>query len=312
VDALGPVLAQFRFQSDLYCLLRGAGSWGLSIPRASGTAYIHSLRGGRCALRMGSETIKLSPGDVVLLPHGAAHDVLGEEHDQAVPLDIAELVERRRQGADRVFAVGHGDVRTEMVCGGYAFDHNGFNPVLDFLPPLVHLSAATTAEPRMESILNAAANELTSPGLGSDLALERLGDLLLITALRSCVSALRAGDGGNGWLRGLSDPSTAAALHAIHTKPEQPWTLDRLAEQAAVSTSTLTARFSSHVGMSPHQYLTRWRMLTAASHLSSTSWTLDEIAARVGYGSGPAFNKAFKAEFGMPPGEFRRAERSAG
>jgi len=306
VDALAPVLAQFRFRSDLYCLLEGAGSWGLRVPKAGNTAYVHCLRRGRSTVRVGDETVELAPGDLLLLPHGDAHDILGKAGDGAQPLDIAELAARRQERADRVYAVGHGHGQTEMVCGGYVFDRNGFNPLLDFLPPVVFLSAKASAEPRMEAILSAAAHELTNPDLGSDLALERLAELVLIAALRSCIGALDAGGGEGGWLRGLGDPPTAAALHAIHAAPDRAWTLDQLAEQAAVSTSTLTARFRTHLGLSPRQYLTRWRMLTAASHLTNTSLPLTEIATRVGYGSDAAFNRAFKAEFGMPPGEFRR------
>lgn len=311
MDALAPVLGQFRFRSDLYCLLEGAGSWGLSVPAAGDTAYVHCLRRGRSTVQVGSDEFELAPGDLLLLPHGDAHDVLGEPGNETEPLDIGELLTRRAQRADRVHLVGRGRSETELVCGGYAFDRNGFNPLLDFLPTVVFVSAAASAESRVEAILAAAVHELTNPGPGSDLALERLAELILISALRSCIDATEPDGREGGWLRALSDPPTAAALHAIHAEPEQPWTLAQLAERAAVSRSTLTARFRTHLGLSPLRYLARWRMLTAASYLTSTSLPLGEIAARVGYSSDSAFNKAFKAEFGVPPGEFRRDRSSA-
>ena len=37
--------------------------------------------------------------------------------------------------------------------------------------------------------------------------------------------------------------------------------------------------------------------------------TLAKIAARVGYHSEPAFNRAFSRVVGMPPGAVRRAQR---
>jgi AraC-like DNA-binding protein len=36
-----------------------------------------------------------------------------------------------------------------------------------------------------------------------------------------------------------------------------------------------------------------------------------EIAAEVGYESEPAFNRAFKREFGLPPARFRTQSKAA-
>ena len=52
-------------------------------------------------------------------------------------------------------------------------------------------------------------------------------------------------------------------------------------------------------------YLTRWRLQLAARTLERTSRGVAEIAADVGYESEAAFNRAFKREFGQPPGRYR-------
>jgi AraC-like DNA-binding protein len=44
--------------------------------------------------------------------------------------------------------------------------------------------------------------------------------------------------------------------------------------------------------------------------LSSTSYTVAQIAAEVGYESEAAFNRAFKREFTIPPARFRSKSRS--
>jgi AraC-like DNA-binding protein len=41
-----------------------------------------------------------------------------------------------------------------------------------------------------------------------------------------------------------------------------------------------------------------------AQLLASTSHSIAQIAAEVGYESEPAFNRAFKREFGSPPARF--------
>jgi AraC-like DNA-binding protein len=52
-------------------------------------------------------------------------------------------------------------------------------------------------------------------------------------------------------------------------------------------------------------YLTRWRLQLAARSLEKTPRGVAEIAADVGYESEAAFNRAFKREFGQPPGRYR-------
>jgi AraC-like DNA-binding protein len=58
-------------------------------------------------------------------------------------------------------------------------------------------------------------------------------------------------------------------------------------------------------------YLTRWRLQLAARSLERTSRGVAEIAAEVGYESEAAFNRAFKREFGQPPGRYRSDHKNS-
>jgi len=44
----------------------------------------------------------------------------------------------------------------------------------------------------------------------------------------------------------------------------------------------------------------------AARMLQTTRESVIQVASEVGYDSEAAFNRAFKREFGVPPGQFRR------
>jgi AraC-like DNA-binding protein len=68
----------------------------------------------------------------------------------------------------------------------------------------------------------------------------------------------------------------------------------------------LAERFGSTVGIPPMQYLTRWRVVLAAHLLRGGEANLGRIAESVGYESEAAFSRAFKREFGVPPGAWRR------
>jgi AraC-like DNA-binding protein len=62
----------------------------------------------------------------------------------------------------------------------------------------------------------------------------------------------------------------------------------------------LAERFRHFLGVPPMAYLTHWRMQFGAQLLTSTSHSVAQISAEVGYESDePAFNRAFKREFGF-------------
>ena len=76
-----------------------------------------------------------------------------------------------------------------------------------------------------------------------------------------------------------------------------------------IGLSVLAERFRYFLNEPPMAYLTRWRLQLGAQMLSSTSHSVAQIAAEVGYESEAAFNRAFKREFGAPPARFRNQSR---
>src|SRR5262249_10268546 len=69
--------------------------------------------------------------------------------------------------------------------------------------------------------------------------------------------------------------------------------------------TALVERFTRYLSEPPMTYLTRWRLQLAARSLENTPRGVSEIAGEVGYESEAAFNRAFKREFGEPPGRYR-------
>jgi AraC-like DNA-binding protein len=96
----------------------------------------------------------------------------------------------------------------------------------------------------------------------------------------------------------------------MHRRPAHPWTIAALANDVGISRSILAERFRRYLSETPIAYLTRWRLQLGAQMLKSTSSSVAEISAQVGYESEPAFNRAFKREFGLPPARFRNTKRN--
>lgn len=145
-------------------------------------------------------------------------------------------------------------------------------------------------------------------GAGGEAVLGKLSEVLYVETLRLYISHLPPRQ--TGWLAGARDPEVGKTLALMHRNPAHPWTISSLAEEVGISRSVLAERFRHYLNESPMAYLTRWRLQVGAQMLASTSYSVAQIAAEVGYESEAAFNRAFKREFMVPPARFRSQARS--
>lgn len=138
------------------------------------------------------------------------------------------------------------------------------------------------------------------PGRG--IVLERLMEVLLITALRAGAATSLP----PGLLRGLSDPLLSGAFQRIHTERGGPPSGSQLAKTAGLSRSGFIERFRRQVGRSPKEYALEWRMAVAKTLLRQGGMTNSEIAEKIGYVSASTFGMAFVRHEGISPGAFAR------
>jgi transcriptional regulator GlxA family with amidase domain len=158
------------------------------------------------------------------------------------------------------------------------------------------------------SLLRSMAEESSRKRPGGEAVLERMSEMLFVEVLRRYLESLPPSQ--TGWLAGTREPAVGRALALIHEKPAEPWTLERLGEEAALSRSVLHEKFVSYIGQPPMQYLTQWRMQLAAKRLRDSDAKVHEVAMEVGYGNEAAFARAFKRAVGESPGAWRRSHRS--
>jgi AraC-like DNA-binding protein len=111
-----------------------------------------------------------------------------------------------------------------------------------------------------------------------------------------------------GWLAGLKDAHVGKALRLLHMHPMRNWTVDDLAHEVGMSRSALAQRFTRLIGETPIRYLAAWRIQLAKQMLRDPAGSsIQAVAARVGYESEPAFNRAFKRATGSPPAAWRKS-----
>lgn len=111
--------------------------------------------------------------------------------------------------------------------------------------------------------------------------------------------------------RRLGYPPTVRQAHdEIELHLSSPVSTPALAASIGVSASTLTRRFKEATGMSVTQYVAERRCSRAARLLTTTSRSVRDIAAFVGYEDANYFVKVFRKAYGTTPTEYR-ARRSA-
>lgn len=318
MDALSELLRVVKLSGALFYKSRCTAPWCLNAPSSSAFApfvapqathiiEFHHISAGRAYVRVGQETTPLEAGDIVMMPHGDAHQM--GNGTGGTPIDgaaaLPALMSRQLHLAD----MGGGGEETGLVCGYLACDADLLKPVLTGLPRVlrVNLRADESGE-WFENTLRHAVEQAAAAKPGSAVFLAHLAEALFADVLRRYLASLP--EGRTGWLAGSGDPAVGRALAALHRRPAHDWSLEELARETGVSRSVLIERFTRYLGVAPMSYLTDWRLELGAESLRTTSRSVQAIAIDVGYESEAAFNRAFKRRFSSPPARYRRDWRA--
>ncbi|OWQ91883.1 AraC family transcriptional regulator [Roseateles aquatilis] len=275
--------------------ITGRGHWAVRYSEYGQPSFCIMLEGS-CLLAVdGHEPITISAGDFVLLPATPAFTISSFVPAPPVHFDPNAMpggnIERRygdQKGAPEMRSLG----------GAFLFDCADPRLLVSLLPGVVHVQGSA----RLAQLVNMVGEEYAGQQPGSDYMLSRLVGMLLIEAMRSTTT----GSAPSGLLRGLGDERLAPALKKIHARVDHAWTVEELAEAAALSRSAFFERFTRKVGVAPMEYLLTWRMELAKDLLRRAGLSVTEVAERVGYGSSSSFSVAFSRHVGESPSRYAR------
>ena len=308
-DALGEALYFLRMNGAYYCRSELSAPWGLTLHAMPGYIWFHVVTSGRGWLQTdGSAPLSLGPGELALVPHGKGHALRSEPGAPApwiLDLDLEQVSDRYE-----ILRHGGGGEPSTLICGAVRFDHPAARNLVEILPAIIHIE--TLSSPQMDwmqstlRLMGAEARELQP---GGEAVITRLGDILVIQAIRSWIETDPAAR--TGWLGALQDRHIGRAISLIHRDPARAWTVASLADELGMSRSAFAARFTELVGEPTMQYVTRWRMHVALNSLQEEGATVAELANRLGYRSEAAFARAFKRVVGVSPGAAKRTPEAA-
>ena len=320
MDVLSEVLKVVKLDGAVFYNGEFSAPWSFRSPAsrrlapylAPGAGHViiyHLLTEGRgyAEIKHGTR-VALGAGDIVIFPHGDPH-MLGNGPVLDTVDSERELQRILSQGPKLVRLGGGGEI-TRIVCGYMACEPQLSKLFLAGLPPVFKINIRTDASGQwLENSIRFSVAEAETSRAGGEAVLAKLSEALFVETLRRYIAQLP--EEQTGWLAGARDPEVGNALALMHRRPAHPWTIAGLASEAGISRSVLAERFSRYLGEPPMAYLTRWRLQLGAQMLNSTSYSVAQIAAEVGYESEPAFNRAFKRQFELPPARFRSASKSA-
>jgi AraC-like DNA-binding protein len=300
MDPLDDAFLAMRVRESLYARLDASAPWAVRF-REGKAARFGLVIAGSCWLttEAPAKSIPLAPGDCYVILDGSTY-TLGDD-PRSTPQNCFDVVPKLVDGA---VAIGGGGAAATVVTGWFVYDELGARPLTALLPRVLLTRVDGYRTELLKATLDLLAKETERPGIGSGVVVSGLADILFVQAIRSHLNS--SSEDEVGWLAALADKRIGAAMRALHGKPAEPWTVEKLATLSNMSRSAFAARFKAKLGEAPLEYLTRWRMFRAGVLLRHTERSLAEIAHEVGYESDAALSKAFHRIVGMAPGAFRK------
>jgi AraC-like DNA-binding protein len=277
-DRLAGLLQRFSVSARVF---HSGPLCGINDFAGNGQGQLHLLRRGPLEVRHAGELLSVDEPSLLFYPRPLAHRFVS---DAEVGADMA--------CADISFGGGPMPAATPSS--------SAFNPLSRALPaflclPLAELGGAA-------AVLDLLFEEAFAERCGRQAVVDRLFEVVLVLLLRHLLDSGRLQQGP---LAGLGHPQLAKAIVAMHDDPARAWTLQALARVAGMSRSRFADVFAQQVGQPPARYLTGFR-ITLAQQALLRGDGLERIAQQVGYGSAAALSRAFSAECGCSPRDWRR------
>jgi AraC-like DNA-binding protein len=309
MDGLGHLLSGPRAREAFLLRMVMEPPWSVRIEDDPALTLLAVARGSMWVTGGLGEPIEMNAGDVMVVQGGPIYTVA--DHP-STPSQVTvrkgnecydpegRLVAQSMSLGIRTWGNSHNG-STVLLVGTWEAAAEAGRPLLSSLPPFLMLRR----DEWNAALVDVLGAEMVQDRPGQEVVLDRLLDLVLVTAVRSWLAEQAAAPG-----LAASDPVVDHVLRLMHHSPEHPWTIASLARDAGVSRAALARRFTEAVGEPPMTYLTGWRLSLAADLLTATDRGIEQVAREVGYGSPFALSAAFKRVRGLSPQQHRRAVRA--
>jgi len=99
------------------------------------------------------------------------------------------------------------------------------------------------------------------------------------------------------------------AMAYVHARYAERVSLKDIAAYVGLSEQHLIRSFRKEIGITPIDYLKRYRIRQAKALLEASDKTVTEVSLEVGFSDSSYFARVFRREAGVSPSAYRRGER---
>jgi AraC-like DNA-binding protein len=270
VDKLQKFVNSFSVDSEV--IFNGSFCGGKSLGSgASDHGHLHFLKSGKLTVKCADgHKLVFDKPTIIVLPSSTEHQIISTESEDV-----------------------------DVLCATIKFKGVEQQRLIPSLPKLICM---TLDDGPMQETVKWMFNELNgvdieSTGLGQQSIVDKLCDILLIQMFRDLSEK---GIVMQGMLAGLSHPGLAKTLAVLQESPEEAWTVETMAEHAAMSRSKFAELFRDTLGQTPNDFLTDLRV-SIAQQLLMQDKPVSLVANSVGYEHGSALARVFRKKTGLSP-----------
>jgi AraC family transcriptional activator of mtrCDE len=194
LDLLSDILRRLSVKGTLYFRTAFTPPWGVEVPAFQNVARFHFAHRGDCMVRISdsSETLMLAQGDLVIIPHGAAHSLYSEQTNPEDALPLDHVLEASGFTGEGVWVHGGegSDRQTQLICGHFSFAANAKHLIFDRLPTHIHIpNYGETAGKWLETTLRIIGDETGGARIGGDLIALKMSEAIFAQALRTFIES---------------------------------------------------------------------------------------------------------------------------
>ena len=292
-------LAQITGSVDIQCLFRDKWYAPHGRRRAHGIAHLVVAGESYIKIEGEPEARRLKAGDLIFFPRSAEH-VLSSE---AACNNCGDTLHINNSGAFTVASSNSGGEKgLDLFCARFEYDEHA--DIMHDLPETVLIKMD---HPSLQCLISMLQYESAHTLSGSRAIVNALSSVLLVLIVRAYLE-----QGGEaplgGILNGLRDKRLRQLIQTVVSRPEDEWNIEKMTAIANLSRAQLMRLFKQQTGISPHAFVNLIRLRQAAVLLRQTADSVLSIALNVGFQSETHFGKAFKKQYGISPGQYRKNE----
>ena len=292
-------LAQITGSVDIQCLFRD--KWYAPHERRRAHGIAHLVIAGESYIKIEGEpeARRLKAGDLIFFPRSAEH-VLSSE---AACNNCGDTPHINNSGAFTVASSNSGGEKgLDLFCARFEYDEHA--DIMHDLPETVLIKMD---HPSLQCLVSMLQYESAHMLSGSRAIVNALSSVLLVLIVRAYLE-----QGGEaplgGILNGLRDKRLRQLIQTVVSRPEDEWNIEKMTALANLSRAQLMRLFKQQTGISPHAFVNLIRLRQAAVLLRQTADSILSVALNVGFQSETHFGKAFKKQYGISPGQYRKNE----